>query len=98
MFDGAKRSWSMWKPKFLARSKQREYKEILTSELDVPKKLELEQGTAAEVQEKKRVYELNEKAYGDILLSISGETKEGKMAFKLVELSVDPEHPMPQIC
>ena len=36
-FSGKDRDWSMWEEKFLAKSKKKGYKEILTGKTKIPK-------------------------------------------------------------
>ena len=82
VFSGKVKDWSMWEEKFLARSKKKGYKEILTGKLTVP--IESDQETEEEGKARKKTENKNEDAYSDLILSFA-ETEAGNVAFSIVK-------------
>ena len=80
VFKGTKKDWVQWSEVFLARAKRRGYKELLTnSENLIPKSgFDLS-------EEEKRIQELNEVGYGDLILAMGMDKAGGKVAFNLVK-------------
>ena len=58
-FSGKHDEWQVWSAKFLARARRKGYKEILTSDVDVPEDEESFDKTTEEGKRKKRLQELN---------------------------------------
>ena len=69
IFSGKVKDWSMWEEKFLAKSKEKGYKEILTGKVKIPKKEATE--TASEKKIREDIEEKNEDAYSDLILSLA---------------------------
>ena len=81
IFSGEVKDWSMWEEKFLAKSKKKGYKEILTGKVKVPKEEGTE--TASERKTREDIEEKNEDAYSDLILSFA-DTEAGNVAFSIV--------------
>ena len=84
LFSGKKNEYDAWKEKFLARAKRRGIKEYYFKDAkEIPKSSEkLSTGTDAG---KIRLQQGNITAYEELILSINTETKEGRVAFRLVK-------------
>ena len=90
-FDGKESSWEGWSEKFKARAKCKGYKDMLLGKVKIPTDSEYQAATSnADI---KKLVELNEEAYEDIILSISHSTKQGKIAFSLVKNCKTIEYP-----
>lgn len=84
-FSGKSVDWPVWSEKFLARARRKGYKKILLGTVQVPEdSLDLSGLEAIEKKEKEELRELNEEAYEDLILSISGDTEVGRVVFQLV--------------
>ena len=82
VFSGKVKDWSMWEEKFLARSKKKGYKEILTGKLTVP--IKSDQEMEEEGKARKKTENKNEDAYSDFILSFA-ETEARNVAFSIVK-------------
>ena len=84
-FSGAKEDWSVWEEWFLARVKRKEYRDVLKGKTTVPddNKVIDESIDAGKLELKAR--QVNENTYDDLIFSIYGHTKEGKIAFGIVK-------------
>eukprot|EP00956_Cyclotella_meneghiniana_P039716 scaffold177807_cov69-Cyclotella_meneghiniana.AAC.1 len=99
-FTGKPQGWRVWNRKFLARANRVGYKKLLLGDETVPTESEIKaiNGKAADQvtvddEKKLELFEKNERAYEDLLLSIDGESKQGRVAFNLVENAVTPDNP-----
>ena len=84
-FNGKKENWSVWEEKFLARAKRKGYKNILLKKETAPKDNETIDLTTDAGKAKKKLQDANELGYEELILSIDGKTKAGKVAFALVK-------------
>ena len=85
-FSGKAIDWPVWSEKFLARARRKGYKKNLLGKEEVPDD-ETDLSTFDDAEErkaKKKLCELNEDAYKDLILSINGETEVGRVVFQLV--------------
>ena len=85
-FSGKAIDWPVWSEKFLARARRKGYKKNLLGKEEVPDD-ETDLSTFDDAEErkaKKKLRELNEDAYEDLILSINGETEVGRVVFQLV--------------
>ena len=84
-FSGAKEDWSVWEEKFLARAKGKGYRDVLKGKTTVPDDSHVidESTDAGKLELKAR--QANENAYEDLILSIDGDTREGRIAFGIVK-------------
>lgn len=91
IFSGKKRDWTSWEEKFLSRALQKGYKRMLLGKEKVPRDFYNNDdekandgfgGVSEEDLEKLR--RLNEKAYSDLVLSITTDNADGRVAFNLV--------------
>ena len=80
-FSGKKEHWAVWEEKFLARAKRKGYKDILLGKEKAPKD-DVSTDTSPELQALK---EANELGFEELILSIDGKTKEGRVAFSLIK-------------
>jgi hypothetical protein len=84
-FSGKKSDWRVWSHKFLARANCLGYKDLFEGKVKVPKEFEYDAAkikTSPNDDEKYLIecWKLNEKTFEDILLSIDGQTKSGRVA------------------
>ena len=89
-FMGKKADWRIWSRKFLARANRKGYKDVIVGKEYIPTLSEYNEAVALESQTEDSestiaAYKNNELAYEDLLLSISGDSKTGKIAFNLVD-------------
>ena len=95
-FSGKSSDWKIWSRKFLARANRKGYKKLLTGEATIPSETSYTLSTGeANSAEKLTVkhWKLNETAFEELLLSINGQTKQGKIAFNLVDNCVTEDQP-----
>jgi hypothetical protein len=92
-FDGASRNWEGWNEKFCARGRRKGYKKLLLGEEAVPTQSEFDKAVADSDEKTKKLGELNEEAFEDIILSINHTSKQGKVAFSLVKNCKTTEYP-----
>jgi len=92
-FDGSKKNWSVWEQKFLARSRRKGYKDIIIGKKVAPDvNTTINESTAAG-KELRMLENANILAYEDLILSIDGSTKSGKVAFNIVKMCKDKNYP-----
>jgi hypothetical protein len=87
LFSGKTSDWISWEEKFLARAKRNGYKDILLGKIDIP-----EEGESLD-EERRKVKDLNEIGFSDLILSMDTSTSAGKVAFGLVRASKSIEYP-----
>lgn len=87
VFNGKQQDWPVWEAKFLARAKKKGYKNLLVGSDIAPPDGEIIDERTEEGREKKRLREMNEAAYEDLILSIDGSTASSRVAFNLVRLA-----------
>ena len=80
-FSGKKEHWAVWGEKFLARAKRKGYKGILLGKHKAPRDSD-PYDTSPELQ---ALRDANELGFEELILSIDGKTKEGRVAFSLVK-------------
>ena len=86
-FSGKREEWSVWEAKFLAKANRKGFKKVLLGKEKAPAdSVSVDESTAAG-KELQKVREANETAYEELLLSIDGTSKVGRVAFNLVKLS-----------
>ena len=83
-FRGKKDEWNMWSQKFLAKARKKGYKDILIGKTKIPKTSDDDY----DVDEAKRLEELNEEAYYDLSTAM-----EDKVAFNKVVLAKTDDLP-----
>ena len=84
-FKGTKDEWHIWEENFLARSRGKGYKGILKGTDTVPKASETIDVSDALGKASQKARDGNDDVYEDLILSINGETKEGRVAFGIVK-------------
>ena len=84
-FNGTKEDWPVWEQKFLTRSKNKGYRNILNGKIKAPKDSKVIDSTTDEGKEELKARKANDDAYEDLILSIEGDTKEGRVAFGIVK-------------
>ena len=95
-FSGKSSDWKIWSRKFLARANRKGYKKLLLGEAKIPTEDQYTLACGeANSSEKKTVklWQLNEAAFEELLLSINGQTKQGRIAFNLVDNCVTDDQP-----
>ena len=83
-FRGKKDEWNMWSQKFLAKARKKGYKDILIGKTKIPKTSDDDY----DVDEAKRLEELNKEAYYDLSTAM-----EDKVAFNKVVLAKTDDLP-----
>ena len=96
-FSGKPSDWKIWSRKFLARANRKGYKALLEGKIAIPTLAEYEAAVndprGTDRKEKIKLWKLNEVAFEEILLSINGQTKPGRIAFSLVDNCVSDDQP-----
>ena len=90
-FSGKKVDWPVWSEKFLARARRKDYKKVIVGTANVPSDSVTIDSSTAIGKEQKRLRELNELAYEDLILFIDGTTDAGRVAFSIVRGSKSNE-------
>lgn len=80
-FSGEHRYFKIWKEKFEARAVRRRYEKILNGDDPIPRS-SVDDSTLTE--EAKKIKDLNEEAFADLILSMDTETSGGRVAFGIV--------------
>jgi hypothetical protein len=88
-FTGKDKDWKIWSRKILAQANRKRYKKLLSGTMAIPTESEC---TAAGGGSTK-LWQLNELVFEEMLLSINGKTKQGKIAFILVDNCMTAEQP-----
>jgi len=91
-FSGERAKWSYWEEKFLARARRKGFKEILFGTIPIPKDSETLDLNMEEGKKKKKICELNELAFKELVLSIDTSSSPGKVAFQLVKMCKMVDH------
>ena len=92
-FSGNQKDWEVWETKFLAKMKRKGLKKVLVCAItDIPKFKKITESNKYSDEETK-LLENNSSAYDELLLSITGKTKAGKVAFRLVKTSKNEDYP-----
>lgn len=95
-FTGKDKDWKIWSKKFLAQANRKGYKKLLTGAEVIPTESEYTAAAGGSTDAEKltvKLWQLNELAFEEILLSINGQTKQGKIAFNLVDNCSTAEQP-----
>ena len=85
--SGKAKDWKIRLWKFLAKANYEGYQKVLTgtNEISSEKKFDLAVGESNEDEKKTvRLWHLNKRTNGEILLYINGQAKQGNIAFNLV--------------
>ena len=77
-FSGKHEDWNVWKEKFLAKANRKGFKEVLLGEVEIPK-------DSITTNEAKEIKKLNVFGFEELIMSMKGDTPEGKVAFTLVK-------------
>ena len=95
-FTGKDKDWKIWSRKFLAQANRKGYKKLLSGATAIPTESEYTAAAGGSTDAEKltvKLWQLNELAFEEILLSINGQTKQGKIAFNLVDNCTTAEQP-----
>ena len=76
--NGTKEDWPSWKQKFLTRSKNKGYRNILNGKMKVPDGIKIINDSTEEGKEEWKPRKTNDDAYEGIIFSIEGNTKKGE--------------------
>ena len=95
-FDGKTENWELWEEKFLGRAFDRGYDNILDGSLRIPRESEIiPSDTKGDLQQ--TGLQMNKKAYAD-LVGCMMNTKEAKVAFRLIKNTKTSEYPRGNAC
>ena len=95
-FSGKDSDWKIWSRKFLAQANRKGYKKLLSGATAIPTESEYTAAAGGSTDDQKltvKLWQLNELAFEEILLSINGQTKQGKIAFNLVDNCTTGDQP-----
>ena len=88
-FSGEREDWAMWKTKFLTRARRRGHRNILKGIEIVPNdkdaKIIEAKSNQDEVDECKKLRELNLEAHEDLMLAMTGDSIKDRVVFNVVE-------------
>ena len=84
-FTGKKEEWSTWSEKFLAKARRSGIKDVLLGKVSIPKTNEEINEKTDEGKIMMKIFDLNELAYTELILSIDVRTSSGKVAFSMVK-------------
>ena len=84
-FTGKKEEWSTWSEKFLAKARRSGIKDVLLGKVSIPKTNEEINEKTDEGKIMMKIFDLNELAYTELILSIDVRTSSGKVAFNMVK-------------
>jgi hypothetical protein len=84
-FTGEKEEWSLWSEKFLAKARRSGVKDILLGKLTIPKTNDEVNEETDKGKTMMKIFDLNELAYTELILSIDVKTSSGKIAFDMVK-------------
>ena len=84
-FTGKKEEWSSWSEKFLAKARRSGIKDILLGKLTIPKTNDEINEETDEGKTMMKIFDLNELAYTELILSIDVKISSGKIAFNMVK-------------
>ena len=87
-FSGKKKDWRMWRKQFLAVSGKREYKDVLTGIVKVPKASDILDPSKDDDKKKIQARKANDMAYHDLILA-----NEQPVAFNIVDKAVTIDLP-----
>ena len=77
-FTGKKEEWSTWSEKFLAKARRSGIKDVLLGKVSIPKTNEEINEKTDEGKIMMKIFDLNELAYTELILSIDVRTSSGK--------------------
>ena len=95
-FGGKTKEWKIWSRKFLAQANRKGYKVLLTGAEAIPTESAYTAAMSESTETQKKtvkLWKLNELAVKDLLLSIDGLTKQGKIAFAQVDNCTTADQP-----
>jgi hypothetical protein len=88
--------WKIWSRKFLAQANRKGYKKLLSGATAIPTESEYTAAAGGSTDTEKltvKLWQLNELAFEEILLCINVQTKQGKIAFNLVDNCTTADQP-----
>ena len=91
-FTGKKEEWSTWSEKFLAKARRSGIKDVLLGKVAIPKNNEEINEKTDEGKIMMKIFDLNELAYTELILSIDVRTSNGKVAFNMVKGCKNKDH------
>ena len=97
-FKGTKEEWLMWEEKFLARNRGKGYRDIPKGTENVPKATDVLDTSTEAGKKVQKSRDGNDDAYEDLILSIYGNTKEGRVAFGIIKGYMTMELPDGNAC
>jgi hypothetical protein len=91
LFSGKKGDWLAWEERFLAKAKQKGFKELLLGRVEIPVSDTVIADTPEGVNTR-RIMDLNDRAYSELILSMDIEQSGGKVAFSIIKGSKSTEY------
>ena len=92
-FDGKNVNWDPWSEKIKAKAKRKGWKDLLVGKVTIPTESEYAQAILDGDEVTKKIAELNEDAYEELVLSMDHSTSRGRVAFSLVKNSKSAAYP-----
>ena len=77
-FSNKEKDWKIWLQKFLAQANYKGYKKLLSGTEKIASEIKFDFAVGESDEDEKktvRLWHLNRRAFGEILLSINGQTK-----------------------
>jgi hypothetical protein len=84
-FSGKKIDFPVWSEKFLAKARRRGYKNILEGADTIPKESTVLVVTTDEGKKDSAIRDANILAYEELILSVDGTKKTGRVAFQIIK-------------
>ena len=91
-FDGSIRRWLVWETQFLARADRKQFYDVMTGIIEIPKDSEVIEETTSEGRKKLHARRMNALGYEDLVTSIDTEKDEGLAVFQIVKNSRNEDY------
>lgn len=93
LFSGKQEDWFVWEERFLAKAQRRGFKKLLLGkEDDIPKSSDELDITKPNEKKLVKIRNLNEYAYGELVMSMDISKPSGKVAFSIVRSSKSSDY------
>jgi hypothetical protein len=84
LFSGKKGDWPAWEERFLVKAKRKGFKELLLGRVEIPVSDTVIADTPEGVNTR-RIMDLNDRVYSELILSMDIEQSGGKVTFSIIE-------------
>lgn len=85
MFTGKKQDWSAWEERFLAKARRKGFKNLLLGKETIPNSSVLIDESTEPGKVQKKILDLNDMAYSELILSMDIKKAGGMVAFGIVK-------------